>query len=381
MQVRIEDLVQRGEGLGRGPDGRLVFVSGALPGELAEVSVTKDRKDFLMGKAVGITDPSPDRVQPVCRFYGTCGGCNLMHLSYEAQVKAKCKVFLDTLRKFRLLEDNPLFRLEAPVTGKPLGYRTRVRFALQEGRAGFLGAESRRFVPIDHCPVLDERIDSVLADPQGLMTARGSMSARGLRRGSDPEVQQAGVCLCDDGPLLGEHQRGSVTILGRSIPLANDVFFQSNLSLLPEMISYVVSNVKGKRVMDLYSGIGLFSAFLEDNHEILAVERDPKCLEIASSHLRRCAFFTGSVEDFKFTGSHDTIIADPPRIGLDSKVPSRLGKLGAQRIIYVSCDSVTFARDAQRLREEGYALSSSKIFDFYPQTSHMESVNVLDRRF
>lgn len=365
MRIRITDLVQKGQGIGRCEDGRVIFVSGALPGELVDVQVTREKKDFLMGNAVSVIESSPDRTVPVCPLYGICGGCNLMHLRYEVQLSAKKKIFLDTLHQFHALDKSPSFQMEAPASGKSLGYRTRVRFEIKDSSAGFFRSGSNEFVAVQSCPVLDPEINALLVHPEKLAAvANGG---------------EAAVCMSSNGPLLGR-ENGFATIMGKTLPVSNSVFFQSNLSLLPEMIDYIVSLVQGENVMDLFSGIGTFSAFLEDHHKVIAVERDPHCLALARMHLKSTEFFTRSVEDFKFTKWAQTIIVDPPRTGLDKKVPAQLGKLGASRIIYASCDSVTFARDAALFSELGYALTSSRIFDFYPQTSHMESVNVLDRR-
>lgn len=365
MIVRIRELVQKGQGLGRGEDNKVVFVSGALPGELVDVSVTSSKKDYLMGCAREILEPSEERVAAPCPYYGICGGCNLMHLAPEAQRRYKKKIFLDTLHKFKILDPDSVFQIQDTVSGDDLGYRTRVRFDVKGNAAGFCRAQSKEFVQICHCPAIDPRIDALLQNGNALVMA----SDKG----------QCPVCISDQGPLLGK-AKGTVSVLGRILPVTNGVFFQSNLGLLPSMIEYVVSQVKGENVMDLYSGIGTFSAFLEDEHKVVAVERDPGCLALAHSHLKKTAFFTRSVEDFKFSGGTDTVVVDPPRVGLDRKVPKQLAKLDPSRIVYVSCDSVTFARDAAAFKNEGYELVSSRIFDFYPQTSHMESVNVLERR-
>lgn len=368
-QIKVESLVQKGEGLGHTRDGKVVFVSGALGGETVLARITEQKRDFSRAVVEQILKPSPDRVEPVCPYYGICGGCDLMHLSAQAQIREKQRIVTETLVRFRAIDPDGGTVIEPPVTGAELGYRTRVRLRLEKTdgglKAGFSGRNSNDFVAIDHCPVLDPALDALLGEPERLLPY--------VRDGEVP------VCMGDDGPLLGDGT-GHVTIRGRRLPLSNGSFFQSNLSLLPEMIEHVVANVTGPRVMDLYSGIGVFSAFVEDRFETLAVERDRRCLSLAKSHLKKTRFFTDSVEDFNLPSGYDTIIVDPPRVGLDPKVPAMLARSGAKKIIYVSCDSVTMARDCRRLRELGYSLSSLRLFEFYPQTSHVETVVLMSRK-
>lgn len=365
MIVLIERLAQGGSGLGHLEDGEAVFVQGGLPGETVEASPLKQARSYIVARIEKVLEGrSPDRLEPVCPLRSLCGGCDLAHLAHGAQIKAKEALFLEALARQGLPAPGAGFRFEGTAAGAPLGYRTRVRLQTDGERVGFFQRGGRRLVPIPSCAVLHPKLDALLADPLAL--------ARHRIGGEIP------LCLGDE-PVLGSGV-GSVSILGKRIPLSNSVFFQSNLGLLPAMVAHVVSKVEGARVVDLYSGVGLFSAFLEDGREVVAVERNPACLALARSHLRRTAFFTSAVEDFPFKNGVDTIVADPPRTGLGRKVPAMLRRSGAGRMVYVSCDSATLARDAGRLAEEGFVLESSKLFDFYPQTSHTESVSVFERR-
>jgi 23S rRNA (uracil1939-C5)-methyltransferase len=158
------------------------------------------------------------------------------------------------------------------------------------------------------------------------------------------------------------------------------VFFQSNLGLLPSMIDYVVSLVQGPSVMDLYSGVGTFSAYLEDRFDVTAVEINKHCLSLAKKHLKKTSFFTSPVERWNpKTSRVDTVIVDPPRVGLDKAVPQMIASWNPSRIVYVSCYAPTLHRDAKRLEELGYRLESVKMFDFYPQTPHLECVVLMSR--
>ena len=143
--------------------------------------------------------------------------------------------------------------------------------------------------------------------------------------------------------------------------MSNRVFFQSNLILLPQLIDYVVSLTEGPGVMDLYSGVGTFSAYLEDRFEVTAVEINKFCLSLAKSHLKNTRFFTSPVEKWNPKEKKvDTVIVDPPRVGLDKKVPDMIASWNPRCIVYVSCYPPTMHRDVQRLSQLGYKAESLK---------------------
>lgn len=363
MQIRIEALVQKGQGLGRGPEGKVYFVQGALPGELVEITSVQEKKDYCFAKVNKIIEQSPHRVSPPCPYYGLCGGCNLMHLEYGQQLKQKNQIFIDTLKKFKALSEDTI--IEPPLPSEPFSYRTRARLETDKKNLGFSKAQSNSIININSCLVLAPSLNTCLQNKEVLI--------KNENKGQVPLI------LSNDKVLVGNKQSGHIRVLNKDLPLSNKVFFQSNLKMLEKLITYIMPLVIGPKVMDLYSGIGTFSAFLEDEFEVLAVERDPLCLNLAMSHLKKTEFFTKSVESFGYRDSSDTIIVDPPRVGLEKSVPKTLALLKPKRIIYVSCDSVTLCRDIALFKNEGYKLTSTKLFDFYPQTFHMESVSVLDR--
>ena len=179
--------------------------------------------------------------------------------------------------------------------------------------------------------------------------------------------------------MLYDDKTGRITINGRRLPVSNKVFFQSNLILLPQLIDYVVSLTEGPGVMDLYSGVGTFSAYLEDRFDVTAVEINKFCLSLAKSHLKNTQFFTSPVEKWKTSQKVDTIIVDPPRTGLERSVPALISSFGAQRLIYVSCFLPTLKRDLGRLKALGWSVEKARLFDFYPNSPHVECVILMSR--
>ena len=362
MYVRAEKFAQGGRSVGRLDDGRVVFINGLFPGEEGEISIVEEKKDYCVADTLSVAVPSPFRRKSPCPFSRECGGCSWIELDYEEQIRAK-----DALVR-ELFSDMPDIRFEEPVTGPEFGYRSRARFQykIKNGKAslGFCAENSNKNVEITHCPVVDPDLNNLIANPPRL-------NAWELKN-------QELSCITTDDGVLYDDRTGWITVGDRRLPVSNKVFFQSNLILLPKMIDYVVSLAEGPAVMDLYSGVGTFSAFLEDKFDVTAVEINKACLSLAHKHLKKTNFFTSPVEKWNPKVSKvDTVIVDPPRVGLDKAVPQMIASWNPKRIVYVSCYPPTMHRDVLRLRELGYKAETLKIFDFYPQTPHIETVILL----
>ena len=364
MRVTAEKFAQGGRSVARLDDGRVVFIDGLFPGEEAEISIVEEKKDYCIACVESLISSSPSHRKSPCPFSGQCGGCPWIELSYDSQVKAKEELLKD------LFSDFPDAVFKDPVTGPESGYRGRARFqySVRNGTPflGFCAENSNRSVDIKFCFVADEKLNALISNPPRL-------NAWELKN------SELSCISTDDGVLFStgadDDRFGWITVGERRLPVSNRVFFQSNPGLLPSLIDYVVSMVQGPSVMDLYSGVGTFSAFLEDKFDVTAVEINKYCLSLARKHLKRTSFFTSPVEKWNpKTSKVDTVIVDPPRVGLDKAVPQMIASWKPSRIIYVSCFAPTLHRDSKRLEELGYMLESIRMFDFYPQTSHVETV-------
>ena len=361
MYVKAEKYAQGGRSVGHLDDGRIVFIDGLFSGEEAEIEIVEAKKDYCIAKPLHIAVKSPDRRQSICPFSEECGGCQWIELDYAAQTRAKQEIVQE------LFSDIPI-QFEEPVTGPEFGYRSRARFQykIRNGKAslGFCAESSNKSIQIDHCPVVDDSLNNLIKNPPRL-------NAWELKN------QELSCITADDG-VLYDDRTGWITVGERRLPVSNKVFFQSNLILLPKLIDYVVSLTEGPKVMDLYSGIGTFSAYLEDKFDVTAVEINKFCLSLAKSHLKHTSFFTSPVEKWNPRSREvDTVIVDPPRVGLDKAVPQMIASWNPKRIVYVSCYAPTMHRDIKRLTELGYKAETLKLFDFYPQTSHVETVVLL----
>lgn len=307
----------------------------------------------------------------ICPYFGKCGGCSCLDIPYSEQIIKK-QDFVESLLK----KVEPSIVFDPLVSGPELGYRSRARFRYSKEGLSFYESRSNTPVVLKSCPVLDEQLNAFIMDPPKLNLW-------------ELEDGQLSCFSCDKKVLYGSAM-GWVNIstesgLSRNLPVSSDVFFQSNLYLLPSLIDYVVSltgevTEDGAPVMDLYAGVGTFSAFLEERFRVTAVEINKKCLSLARQHLKKTQFFTSPVERWNAGARHvDTVIVDPPRVGLDKKVPSMISNWKPKSIIYVSCYAQTLARDLERFKELGYKAIRARVFDFYPQTAHTECVVMMSR--
>lgn len=416
--LRIEKMVQGGEGMARLEDGRVCFVAGSLPGELCKVRLTFQKKDFTKGRVVEVIESSPDRVKPLCPLYGKCGGCSLQHLASEKQAEYFEKVERENFRRLAHAELPEDFVIH---TGNSWGYRNRARVVfrkLPNGRAtfGFRGEESNNIVPFENCPVLTDALNDFLRGPAAALLAGDSKNAGGHlehRDGFHRFSRELDVNIFDNGKgeisfyypgmcksEFDAHAVSVVEIAGRKIEADASVFFQSNLGLLPKLVEAVRNAVddglaSGKStddwLIDLFSGVGFFACILQDKFKkITTVEREEGCLKHARINLDERMLEDGRIienvsspaEDWLLENVVDipaTLIVDPPRTGLPKEALVAIVKSSVKRLIYVSCDPVTLARDFSKFSEAGFTLSHAEGFAFYPQTPHLEMMFVLDR--
>ncbi|MFA6821005.1 MAG: class I SAM-dependent RNA methyltransferase [Sphaerochaetaceae bacterium] len=364
IELTIEKMVSKGEALAR-HEGKVVFVPEAIPGERLLVELTEEKGDFNRAKIVEILEPSPQRITPKCPFYGRCGGCDFQFIDNTSQVAYKEMMVRENLERIGKIDLSQIEFLGSVVKDE-WGYRNRVRFHTQGNKVGFLERQSNTLVTIDYCPVLCDQLNLYLKEKRGELLKQRIGSVNALAGESEVTFTRRPVAL---------------TVNDKTLYCDAKAFFQSNHYILPELVTYVKETVRGERILDLYSGVGTFAAFLEgEGRQVIAVERDRRCLELAKRNLKETQFVPIPLEMWvkrEALPQVDTIIVDPPREGLDREVLNILTILGAERIIYVSCDSVTLSRDLRLFATKGYQATSIKMFDMYPQTSHTESVALL----
>ena len=412
LELTITALSHAGEGIGR-HEGRAIFVPYALPGETVRAEIVEEKRNFARAQLAEVLAASPDRITPRCPHHfalhstdrdaaaGFCGGCQLQHLRYEAQLRFKQQMVGEQLQRVGGFAAPPV-RPTLP-SPQPFNYRNHVQFSVTpEGRLGFRAAASHRLAPIRECHLLPPALAEVLARIQ--IEARPGLDRLSLRLGAEDEVllmfeteaeppdleldlPVSAAWLRPDGSALA--LAGSAELMmevhGRLFRVSAGSFFQVNTPLAREMVDLVLQGLAltgGEAVLDLYSGVGLFTAFIAPHAaRVVGVEAFEPAVNDAAANLDEF----DNVEIYAAPAERvlpglglrfDAVVLDPPRAGCAPEVVQALLAMGAARLVYVSCDPATLARDVKRLSAGGYRLVSAQPLDMFPQTHPIDTLAV-----
>jgi 23S rRNA (uracil1939-C5)-methyltransferase len=362
--------------------GKRVFMDRAVPGDIVTGRIIREKSDWARAELVSVESPSPRRVEPRCPLFGSCGGCSLQCLAYEAQVAEKTRILQDALAR---LGDVSLPG-EPPFVPSPAWeYRNRIQlhYDSRGGSPGFKSRGSGAVVPVSDCPIADPGIRAALREaailppaPPGPSSGKFTLYARG-------------ETLLSEGIIRGATmRRGTVLLRDREICLDAGVFFQSNGLMLEALIEDLIGVARradtSLPMADLYCGVGVFAAFLGGLFPRSdLVEENPAAIALARENTRglETELFAQTVDRWVTNRSleYGFMLVDPPRQGLSPALRQALVRKGPPALAYVSCDSATLARDSGALVAGGYRLEQIRAYDFYPQTSHIESLAVFTR--
>lgn len=395
LRLRVGPPAAGGACVARADDGRVVFVRHALPGEDVTATVTSVTASFARADAVDIHEASDDRVEPPCPYAGPgrCGGCDWQHAAPAAQPGLKAAVVADQLRRIGGLDVSP--PVEAPGDG-PLGWRTRVRFAVDDGgRPGFHRHRDRRVVPVQSCLIASAGVEAAGVEASAwpgadhievAATADGAHRVVSVssRRGRKVRAAPVDAGLLVDGRQKRAPSRLSHEVMGRRFSVSAGGFWQVHRRAPSVLAAAVLEGLEprpGERGVDLYAGAGLFACLLAERTggPVTAVESHPRS---AADLARNAGSLAVEVVADEVTPElaatpADLVVADPPRAGLGQAVVSGVARSGARRLAYVSCDAASLARDLGLFRSLGWSLHSLRVFDLFPMTEHVELVAVL----
>lgn len=404
LTLSLTDMAYGGEAVGRF-EGKAVFVPYAIPGEVVRVEVVSDKGRFARARLLDIVTPSPHRVLPPCPHFGVCGGCHWQHVEYQAQLDYKRSIVLSQLQRIAGLADAQV----RPMVGmdNPWYYRNHVQLSVsKDGGLGFMAASSHRVVPIERCllmhALLAELYDSLDIELPGLrrLTLRAGVNTGErmiileMEDDQPPEVEVdlpiSFILLLLDGTpvtLLGSsyiHER----LAGRMYRLSAPSFFQVNTQQAEMLVSVVrtyLNATADNTILDAYCGVGTFALELAKTaSQVVGIESGAAALADAAANAvgtDNVRFVHGPVaESLNLLDLRGPLaVLDPPREGVGQEVVAALARLAVQRIVYVSCDPATLARDVKGMLAAGYTLREVQPVDMFPQTYHIESVALLDR--
>lgn len=444
VEVAVTGLGSTGEGVGK-VGGFTVFAHGGLPGEIVNVRLDEVKKSYAMGKVTSITKASPDRCVPVCPVYEQCGGCQLQHLSYEAQLKIKTQQVRDALTRIGHLKSTEVL----PTTGaeEPLFYRNKMQFPVSQTSGkleiGCYAAATHRVVDVDTCFIQKEKNNEIIKtvrrwmqeyhipaydEDKGKGLVRHVMGRIGVHTGDVmvgivtsefdvPHLKELAKMLRASVPgvksvvqninkrhtnvIMGQKDRiiyGKDTIRDTVGTLKFNIspqsFFQVNSEQAEKLYNKAMefAALTGKEtVIDLYCGTGTITLFLAKHaKEVYGIEIVPSAIKDAhknagDNHCSNASFLLGDASiklpELVAQGvKPDVVLLDPPRAGCEERVLASIAQVKPERIVYVSCNPASLARDLAYLSAHGYDVPLVQPVDMFPMTAHVECVALLERK-
>ncbi len=400
--VKFETYTYGGEVMGRLEDGRAVFTPFVMAEEEARIHLVVDKKRFVKGKKLALISSSEARITPKCAHFEVCGGCHYQHISYGDQLKIKEQIVFDQLTRLGGFE-NPNIAPIVP-SDEPFYYRNTVQFHVADnGSTGFLSAFDYQVVPLKEChlphtAILDLWQQLDLETYPGLKKVHFRCGAEDdLMVILESEQHDQLPTMALDIPVSVVHlsPAGAIVMAGddhlvmqvkeKLFKVSAQSFFQVNTDQAKKMVDLVLKYIpeRGGRLIELYSGVGLFTAFLAPRfEEVVAIESSESACEDFASNLDEydhISLYMGDVKDILpgIEGNADVVLVDPPRSGLQPEVLDAIVTRQPKTLVYVSCDPATLARDAKRFAEQGYTLEEVTPVDMFPQTYHIETIMLM----
>jgi len=384
VEVQPSAMVAGGSAIGRGDDGRVLFVDGALPGETVRAAISSEHRNHATARVVEVLDASAVRRQPPCPAVGRgCGACTWQHIDLDAQQTFKADIVRDALLRLGRI-DPPEF-LPA-VALDPWAFRTTVRAVVEDGRAGLRRAQSHDAVAVDECLVAHPLVNELLVEGR-YPRATEVLLRCGARTGErlvavTPRRAQRDAVVPDDVRSGFLHEVAA----GRSWKISATSFFQARadgVDVLAEAVNEAAARFDAPgRAVDLYSGVGVFAGVLATSGwTVIAVEGDRSAVRDARTNLRGLPVdvVRADVTRWVPAAPSDLVVADPSRAGLGRAGVATIAAIDAARVVVVHCDAASLGRDAGLLRDHGYALTSVRLVDLFPHTAHVEVVSTFDR--
>ena len=394
MDIEIVGMNHNGDGIGK-IDGKVIFVPKSIIGDIVRVKNIVSYKNYSVGEIDSFVRYSDKRVDTKCPYYDRCGGCQIMELGYDEQLKYKKNMVIDIFKKYGNRDINPLIE-----GSNNYSYRNKVIFQVKGGKIGFFELDSNNFIEVDKCLLINDKMNRVISiirdntclDNISKIMIRDSLDGVMIvffGKVNDIDVDVFGDMVnsiyVNDKKIYGDEF--IISLDKYRFVVSPDSFFQVNLDGMLKLYSYVRDsiNMNNVRLLDLYCGVGSIGIFCADRcKEVVGVEINNSAIENANKNkiingIGNISFKCVNANKINYNeGEFDVVIVDPPRGGLDKKTIDIIMNIKSKEVIYVSCNPITLVRDINRLSLE-YDICNIKLFDMFPNTYHVESIAVLRR--
>jgi len=404
VEVDLTAMVFGGDAMGRLKDGKPIFVPFGIAGERVRVEIVEDKANFCRGRLLDVLEASPMRIAPRCRHFGVCGGCHYQHLEYENQLRIKRQIVIDQFKRIGKFEEPPVGEIIA--SPDQWNYRNTIQFHLSKnGRLGYQKAATNQIVEIEEChlplPLMNDTWPEFEIDPVAGVERVSLRAGEGddlllLLEGKSDSAPEFEVDFPISALYLGNGSEillsgdGFTTMMvnGRGFRVSAESFFQVNLQQAERMVQLVMGSLELNSedvVLDCYCGVGLFSAFMAPIAEkVIGVElSESACNDYAANldEFDNVELYVGSAEQILpgLKVKPNRVVVDPPRAGLERAALNAILAMAPEKIVYVSCDPSTLARDARLLTDGGYSIQGITPLDLFPQTFHVESIALFSK--
>ena len=397
VKVLIESMNHTGEGIGK-IDKKIVFVRKTIPGDYVEITNLNDYKKYYRADVKKIIEKSPKRIEAKCPYYDKCGGCQLMNMDYNNQLEYKKEKVINIMKKYANIDINPQI-----IPSEIYNYRNKITLQVQDGLLGLYESGSNKLIEINECLLATPKTNSIIKIIKNnldlvtlnqiiikdfsdniMITFKGKITKEEVIPLLKDKVSSIYI---NDSCIYGEKSLIE-TLNSYKYFISSNSFFQINhnqtIKLYNQVIKYL--DKKEENVLDLYCGTGSIGIYISKYcQNITGIEINKSAIEDALknkelNNIKNIKFKCGNVNKLLKNDNHyTTIILDPPRSGLDKQTINTLLNIKTKKIIYVSCDPITLSRDINTLKEK-YQLKDITLLDLFPNTYHVESICLLERK-
>ena len=372
-------------------DNKIVFVNNALPGEDVDIKIILDKRKYSVADVSNYNIKSSKRIKPKCKYFGFCGGCQLQHLSYKNQLEYKVNYLNEIFKSLNI-------KIKKIHYSEEYNYRNKITLKTKE-KIGFYKLNSNDIVEINNCIIADKNLTSKIKYlnklDSGLVKEiilksfgnKNMLVINGDNNISVEEIKNYFDCVYINNNLV-YGKRIIANINNIKYLISPNAFFQVNIKIASKMFKHIkniCTNIKSKNILDLYCGCGSISLYVADIAEkVLGIELNESSIKDAIenmklNNIKNVSFICDTTDNVKEIDNFDTLIVDPPRNGLSKSLIGKIIDSKIKNIIYVSCDPVTLKRDLEYLNTY-YKIKSIEAFDMFPQTHHVETITVLERK-